>query len=245
MPLLHPHYKTPLKWIFFDLDNTLWDFDANADQALRVLFERHYLGRKTGYSAAQFIALYQEVNHTYWKRYEKGEVQKEVLRTARFTDTFSMMGLSPELHPVDVWQEYLEICPRMTLTISGAYETLSYAHSKVSIGVLTNGFEETQRIKLKTCNLELFVDFMQSSEALGSAKPSLEFFNEALNRVQIDPKDCLYIGDNVDTDVWGGIHAGIYTYRYKYNGISSPAELQSHALFGGDVSSLIDWIHSL
>ena len=28
--LLHPHTKRPLKWVFFDLDNTLWDFDGNA-----------------------------------------------------------------------------------------------------------------------------------------------------------------------------------------------------------------------
>ena len=243
--LLHPHTKRPLKWVFFDLDNTLWDFDGNAQEALKVLFQQHQLELHTGYKVEQFIHLYQDVNAAYWKRYEKGEVSKELLRTARFTDTFELMGLPPALYPQNVWDEYLDICPRMTLLIPGARECLSFFQTHLKIGILTNGFEETQRIKLAESSLDQYVQYMQSSEAFGSAKPSLEFFNAALEHAGITPDECVYIGDNQQTDVIGGMNAGIYTYRYCYTDTDTNPEIKSNPLFGGDVRSLTQWCQSL
>lgn len=62
---------------FLDLDNTLWDFDANATEALKELFRRHNLHLHTDYHVDQFVALYQDVNAAYWKRYERGEVSRK------------------------------------------------------------------------------------------------------------------------------------------------------------------------
>lgn len=242
--LLHPLNKKPLKWVFFDLDNTLWDFDANAREALKELFLRHQLELHTGYGQEAFIQLYQEVNLTYWKRYEQGEVTKDVLRTARFTDTFAKMGLPPALYPPNVWDEYLDICPRMTVLIPGARECLRFFYNHVKIGVLTNGFEETQQIKLAESGLDSYISYMQSSEAFGTAKPSKTFFDAALDFASIDPSECIYIGDNWQTDVEGGINAGIFTYRYAYQNTPIPSDIQTHPLFGGEVRSLTHWCQS-
>lgn len=242
--ILHPLTKKPLKWVFFDLDNTLWDFDGNAHAALKVLFERHQLAYHTGYQEEQFIHIYKDVNAAYWKRYEKGEVSKDVLRTARFTDTFALMGLPPALYPPDVWDEYLDICPRMTVLIPGARECLRFFYDHVKLGVLTNGFEETQRIKLAESGLDSFITYMQSSEAFGTAKPSKAFFEAALEFAGIDASECVYIGDNWQTDVEGGINAGICTYRYAYQNTPISSAIQTHPLFGGEVRSLTQWCQS-
>ncbi len=243
--LKHPLSKKTLKWVFLDLDNTLWDFDANAREALIVLFERHQLALHTGYQVDQFIALYQDVNAAYWKRYEKGEVSKDVLRSARFTDTFSLMGLPPALYPTDVWDEYLDICPRMTVLIPHAKECLAFFKQHVKIGILTNGFEETQKIKLQESGLNRYVDYVQSSEAFGTAKPAKAFFDAAREFADVAADECLYIGDNVQTDVWGGINAGILTYRFRYQEITLDPALEANPLFGGEVDSLTQWCQSL
>lgn len=245
MTLLHPLYRTPLKWIFFDLDNTLWDFDANANEALKVLFHRHELALHTGFQVAQFIQLYQDVNKAYWKKYERGEINKEELRTARFTDTFAQMGLPPAMYPQQVWQEYLDICPQMTLLIPNALQVLHYLQGKVNIGILTNGFEQTQQTKLKTCGFDRYVAYVQTSEAVGMAKPNRAFFETALSRNGIHPTDCLYIGDNQDTDVLGGMNAGIFTYRFCYSDEPTRDEVQRHVLFGGNIHDLHGWIQAL
>ena len=239
--LKHPLSGKTLKWVFFDLDNTLWDFDENARAALKVLFSRHQLEYHTGYKEEQFINLYQDVNAAYWKRYEKGEVSKEVLRTARFTDTFKEMGLPPALYPPNVWEEYLDICPRMTVLIPGAIDCVSHFSGTLKIGVLTNGFEATQQIKLAESNLIQWVDYVQSSEAFGTAKPAKAFFQAALDFAGISADECVYIGDNMHTDVEGGMNAGILTYRYCYSDAPTESQIKQNPLFGGDVYSLTQW----
>jgi putative hydrolase of the HAD superfamily len=236
-----------IKWIFLDLDNTLWDFDGNAEEALNVLHDRHQLKHHTGYEVDQFVALYKDVNQAYWLRYEKGEVDKETLRTKRFTDTFDLMGLPHALQPENIWQEYLDICPRMTKLIPGALECLELLKSKFKIGILTNGFEGTQTLKLSESGIGEFVDYLQTSERVGLAKPSLDFFQLALSNNSILASEVLYIGDNLNTDVWGGLNAGIKTYWFNQNDTDSVIEsnILNHVLFGGVVQDLCHWSNSI
>ncbi len=236
-----------VEWVFLDLDNTLWDFDGNAEEALKVLFEKHQIEYHTGYKVEQFVALYRDVNHAYWARYERGEVDKETLRTKRFSDTFDLMGLPHALQPENVWQEYLDICPLMTKMMPGAIDCLKLLSRKFKIGILTNGFEQTQTIKLKESGIGLFVDYMQSSERVGLAKPADAFFKLALNSVGCKPKNALYIGDNFRTDVLGGLQSGIKTFWYRLPGDAQyTSELKEFGdLYGGEVSDLCHWAQTL
>ncbi len=233
------HLENKIDWVFFDLDNTLWDFDKNADKALHELYARHNLHLHSSYQVEQFIQLYKDVNASYWSKYEAGQIDKETLRTARFTDTFNMMGIQSALQPENVWNEYLEICPLMTDLLPGALECLSKLSQVFQIGILTNGFELTQNIKIKESGIFKYVQFMQTSEDVKFAKPSIEFFNRALDRNGLKACSCVYIGDNEKTDVWGGLNAGITTFHYRYNEAQS-AKID-HPLFGGVVLDLVDW----
>lgn len=246
MSLIHPKTQRTIDWVFLDLDNTLWDFDANAREALKVLFQRHQLEYHTGFQEEQFILLYQDVNAAYWSRYEKGEVSKEVLRVARFHDTFAKMGLSPALYPKDVWQEYLDICPRMTRLIPNAIEVLTMLKREVSIGILTNGFTETQRIKLRESGIGQWIDFVQTSEEIREAKPNRAFFTKAFESCKTHAQNCIYIGDNLKTDVEGGMNAGICTSHFNYSNIPElPTTISNHSLFGGSYKTLMSWLDSL
>ncbi len=207
--------KQRWKWLFLDLDNTLWDFDANAEEALKELYRRHSLHLHSNYQVEAFVRLYQDVNAAYWRQYERGEVDKETLRTARFTDTFNQMGIPAAIQPAHVWQEYLDICPVMTITMPGALSALERLSQKYKIALLTNGFEATQNLKIQSNGFGPFVTFMQSSELLGIAKPSIDFFNEALKTAGISADEAMYMGDNWLTDVEGGCSAGLATFWYQ------------------------------
>ena len=238
--------STQLRWVFLDLDNTLWDFDGNAQEALKVLFERHQLHLHSTYQVEQFIHLYQDVNQAYWSKYERGEVDKETLRTRRFTDTFDLMGVPHALQPDNVWQEYLDICPQMTRLMPGAQECLELLSQKFKIGLLTNGFEQTQQIKLSSSGLGQWVDFMQSSERVGLAKPDSKFFELALNSVQCSPEQAVYIGDNLKTDVWGGVGAGIDTYFYNPSKTKIPSNQFPDSIhFKGEAIDLLNWAEGI
>ena len=75
------------KYLFFDLDHTLWDFQKNAAESLKDLHARHDLIRHE-ISAEDFVSKYSEINHALWRMYDMGEIDKEFLRTQRFIQTF-------------------------------------------------------------------------------------------------------------------------------------------------------------
>ena len=188
----------------------------------------------------QFLALYKDVNAAYWLRYEKGEVTKEVLRTARFTDTFNAMGLEAALQPANVWQEYLDICPIMTRMTPGALDCLAELKKKYRIALLTNGFERTQQTKISVSGIGEFVDFMMTSESVGMAKPDSRFFALALEKAGCKAQEAVYLGDTWHTDVEGGMGAGIVSYWYRRGQDRRELPLDD-SNFGGVVEDLIDF----
>lgn len=233
----------PIQWVFLDLDNTLWDFDRNAEAALFELFHRHNLEHHSGYKSHQFIELYKDVNAAFWRKYESGEISKETLRTQRFVDTFSAMGIPLALQPKNVWEEYLQICPLMTKLMPGAIECLEILFQKFKIALLTNGFEETQHLKIEGSGIKPFIEFMQTSESVGFAKPASEFFELALKKANITADNVVYIGDNFKTDVIGGSNAGIKTFWYKSeNNMDEIESLGVNQLnYCGEITDLVEW----
>ncbi len=233
-------FSEAVKWVFLDLDNTLWDFDANAEEAIKELYHRHELHLHSDFHVDQFLSLYKEVNAAYWLRYEKGEVTKEVLRTARFTDTFNAMGVAAALQPENVWQEYLDICPIMTRMMPGALDCLTELKKKYRIALLTNGFERTQQTKISVSGIGAFVDFMMTSESVGMAKPDSRFFALALEKAGCIAQEAVYLGDTWHTDVEGGMGAGIVSYWYRRG--QDHRDLPSNdSNFGGVVEDLMDF----
>ena len=81
------------KHLFFDLDHTLWDFDANAKLALRQLHIDLDLVSKGVHDFDLFHKNYLTHNDKLWERYRKGFIKvdelrwkKDVVNAARFQD---------------------------------------------------------------------------------------------------------------------------------------------------------------
>lgn len=218
-------------WVFFDLDNTLWDFDGNAEKALEVLFQRHHLHLKSNHTAAEFIEMYKAINAGYWQLYENGEVTKDILRTARFTDTFIQMGIPPDEHPEKVWEEYLSICPHITGMIPGAMELLELCARNAGVGLITNGFEETQKIKIRETGIEKHIKFMITSEDAGVAKPDPRIFQRAVEVSGALTENVLYIGDTFKTDVLGALNASVPVIWFNPEGVAFDPRLSENPLF--------------
>ena len=226
-----------IRWILFDLDDTLWDFHGNAEEALQELFERHNLPERTGRSAAEFVSHYERINKEYWRMYESGLVDKHRLRTGRFTDAFRAVGLPESEHPERAWEEYLEICPLKTRLMPGAKELLEALRPHYRMAVVTNGFENTQRTKLKTSGLSDYFDAMVSSEAIGHPKPSPFIFQHAMELLGAEPEQTLMVGDNADTDIQGAREAGLETVWYcRHQPVDSAGPEGTYLIF--DLSDL-------
>ena len=59
------------KNLFFDLDHTIWDFDTNANETLRELYDLYKVQFISSRSVDDFIGIYTRVNHDLWPKRER------------------------------------------------------------------------------------------------------------------------------------------------------------------------------
>ena len=159
------------KHLFFDLDRTLWDFDTNSEETLLELFDVHRLSERTDHAPMEFVNAYQAVNERLWAQYRAGTIQKAELRSTRFRVAFGEMEIDDPDFADRFGEEYLRLCPLKTKLVSGADELLGDLHEKYVMHLITNGFQETQAIKIKAASIEHYFDEVITSEAAGARKP--------------------------------------------------------------------------
>lgn len=200
----------PYKHLIFDLDHTLWDFERNARETLEFLFDTFELKNKSLKSDKElFVQAYFRVNRQMWKLYDKNLVDKKEIRELRFKKVLQAINIKDQQLSLDLEDLFLSTCPSKGNLIEGSIELLEYLTPKYTLHILTNGFLETQNIKIQTSNIAHYFESMTTSECSGHKKPSPHIFNFKLNRINAEKKDCLMIGDNILTDIGGARRSGI------------------------------------
>ena len=196
------------KTIFFDLDNTLWDFEKNSWEALQELFTHHDISSLTGVGFEIFHQKYVELNHYYWDLYSKHQIEKETLRVIRFRETLKHFSYD-DVQVADAMAEaYISISPYKKNLFPHAHEILQYLTGKYRLGLITNGFNEVQYIKIKSSGIDHYFEEMITSENAGFQKPDKRIFEHAQLKLNSAPHQCLIIGDNYDADIAGARNAG-------------------------------------
>src|SRR5882757_7503424 len=75
------------KHLFFDLDHTLWDFDANAKATLTDIYSLLDLEKTIAVPFNDFYVKYLYHNEILWDRYHKGFITQEELKWKRMWRT--------------------------------------------------------------------------------------------------------------------------------------------------------------
>jgi len=194
--------------LFFDLDNTLWDFKGNSKLAMQSTFLLLGLDRKE-VSFDDFYAAYSRNNEQLWKAYRNKQVKKKDLTFQRFQFTFDELGISG----VDAGRMntlYLDEMPKQTNLIPGAKDLLDHLKAKnYQLYIITNGFSEVQHKKMKSSGLESYFNKTFISEEIRTPKPDPGIFEYALKSANAKKSKSLMIGDDWEVDVIGALRCGI------------------------------------
>ena len=115
---------------------------------------------------------------------------------------------------------YVDVSPLQTMLIEGAESLLfELAERGHRMWILTNGFEEVQRIKLERCGLSHFFEAMYTSEQLGAKKPHAKAFLGAARLAGLDPDEgIIMIGDSYGSDIIGAQNIGWRGVHYNPEG---------------------------
>ncbi|MFM8433587.1 MAG: YjjG family noncanonical pyrimidine nucleotidase [Bacteroidota bacterium] len=220
-----------IRHIFFDLDNTIWDFEKSSHATLSELFEKYELTSLGVKSFEQFHTAYKHRNELLWEEYRLGKIDKATLRDKRFAFTFWDMGLDPETAPEGLADDYVSIGPRRSHLFPHAHETLTYLQKKYDLHIITNGFLEAQTIKMEAADLNKYFKEIIISEQTGYKKPDIRIFRYSMEKAVAYEEECLMIGDGLEVDVIGAQKAGWKAIYFNPKGLvhdaSPEAEIRS------------------
>ncbi|HPW90076.1 MAG TPA: YjjG family noncanonical pyrimidine nucleotidase [Paludibacteraceae bacterium] len=204
--------------LFFDLDDTLWDFRSNGHEALVDLFEKHQLERYFC-SFDNFYHLYEPKNLELWALYETGEISKLFLTLERFSYPLRMVGVNNNSFARLLNDDYLAIMATKTKLIPHAQEVLDELRAQhYHLTIVSNGFCDVQYDKLRNSGLIHYFDTIVLSEEVGVQKPDPRFFQYALEKSGAKASDVLLVGDNYEVDIVGAYQCGIDALHFNRNG---------------------------
>ena len=206
--------------LFFDLDNTLWDFNLNSYHAPWENFIRYRLDLQV---FERFYEIYIIHNERLWELYRQNGITKEELSMSRFELSFRETGIEG-VDSVDFNREYLMLMPLQTRLCDGALHVLERLSERYEMHIITNGFAEVQYKKLGNSDLSRFFKKVFVSEEIKSPKPSPEIFRHAMKSCNARKKESLMIGDSWEVDIVGAAGIGMDQVYYHPAGEEEPGE---------------------
>jgi putative hydrolase of the HAD superfamily len=195
-------------YVFIDLDDTLWDFHANAKSSLHEIYDKRNLGRYFD-DFEQYFQIYAKRNLELWEEYGKGTISKAELSLERFLHPLIQVGINNSALALEIGKEYLELLPTRKALLPHAKELLDYLYPKYPLTIVSNGFIEVQYLKLKSCGIDRYFSHVVLSEAAGALKPDKRIFEYALELNKAKASETIMIGDSFESDIRGAQNAGI------------------------------------
>ncbi len=198
--------------LLLDFDETLASFVESEALCIAKVYQKYNIP-----VTEENIKYYHTINETYWRDFENGKVKKAVLEKARFQNIISKFGLK-NVSGEQMNRDYEHYLKSSAVLIDGAIEFLEDIEDHATIAIVTNGREETQNNRLKLSNVADYVDGIFTSEKTGFNKPDKRIFQAALKALGVEnTKRVLVIGDNLNSDIKGGINAGLDTCWVNFN----------------------------
>ena len=207
----------PYKNLFFDLDDTLWAFSANARDTYEEMYRKYDYDRFFD-SFEHYYSLYQRRNLELWAEYADGKVTKEELNRQRYLYPLEAVGAGDSALSEAYEKDALATIPTKSKLMPHAREVLEYLSAKYNLYILSNGFKELQFHKMRSSDIDKYFRKVVLSDDIGILKPWPEIFHFALSTTQSELNDSLMIGDSWENDIAGAAGVGMHQVFYNLSG---------------------------
>ena len=207
----------PYKNLFFDLDDTLWAFSANARDTYEEMYRKYDYDRFFD-SFEHYYSLYQRRNLELWAEYADGKVTKEELNRQRYLYPLEAVGAGDSALAEAYEKDALATIPTKSKLMPHAREVLEYLSAKYNLYILSNGFKELQFHKMSLTDIDKYFRKVVLSDDIGILKPWPEIFHFALSATQSELNDSLMIGDSWENDIAGAAGVGMHQVFYNLSG---------------------------
>jgi len=183
--------------IFFDQDNTLVNTREVAGESYRTAI--NWVAAQKKLDAEKLWMEWRAVLDTLKKSTKPEERQF----------SYSLSKVVPE---ADLVEDAVEIQKKKLSEVIGLNPGVKDFFEKKIEGIkyilFTEDFDDQIEIKLGKFGLKEKFDLIVGSSMVGLMKPDIKFLQIAWEKFKLDPKKCLYIGDNYDKDCKIGVENG-------------------------------------
>lgn len=209
------------KFLLFDLDHTLLDFDAAEDVALS-----HLLKEEGVEDIQAYKDYYVPMNKALWKDLEQKKISKAELINTRFEKLFAHFGI--EKDGAYLAERYQFFLSKQGQTFPGVEDLLkTLIHQGYELYAATNGITFIQTGRLEQSGIKPYFKEIFISEQLHTQKPDAAFYEKIGARIpNFDKKYSLMIGDSLSADIQGGNNAGIDTIWYNPHHLENKTQAQ-------------------
>jgi putative hydrolase of the HAD superfamily len=186
-----------IKAVIFDLDGTLLNRDESVKRFINNQYER----------------LNQWVSHIPKEKYtirfieldNRGYVWKDQVYQ-QLTQELNITGITSE----DLLQDYISEFKNNCVPFANLTQMLEQLKSSnLLLGMITNGFGQFQMDNIKALGIEKHFNVILVSEWEGIKKPDPQIFKRALEKLNVSPKQSIFVGDHPKNDVKAAQNVGM------------------------------------
>jgi putative hydrolase of the HAD superfamily len=185
-----------IRAVLLDLDDTLTDRWATVQEYARQFVAD--FGHR--FRLADVAVVAAEIAH----RDRNGYNHDRALDLAEHEAWISSPG---EEALAEHWDYHFAACTRGREGLLATVDALAGAGLK--LGVVTNGQTDRQRRKIEALGLRDRLGALVISQELGMAKPDERIFRAAATALGVEPRACMFVGDNPAIDVLGSRAVGM------------------------------------
>ena len=205
--------------IFFDLDNTLYNYNPAHQSALNAV--KNKMIQKFALSGEDFDKLLAKAKE-YTKERLEGTASSHS-RLLYFQKMLELMGTGSQLlYTLDFEQTYWRTFLAKAKLFEGVFELLEEIRLlEIPIAIVTDMIAQVQFRKILYFNLDYYFDCVVTSEEVGCEKPCEAIFKSTLKKLNMQEGATVWmIGDHPDKDISGARNAiGAITLQKVHDGV--------------------------
>ena len=150
--------------------------------------------------------------------YRENRVNKSDLRFFRLSDTFNKLNYKVDDDIINKLAiDYIEHLSDFNNLIPDTLLVLEELKLKYNMHIITNGFKEVQRRKLKKSKLINYFKTVTISEDVGVKKPDKLIFEYAVISAKAKIENSIMIGDNYHADILGASTLGMRAIYFNFH----------------------------
>ncbi len=208
------------KWLLFDADGTLFNYDLAEQIALKKSADEIGLTYDEN-----LLQAYKKFNGDMWLLFEKGEIKPDELKVKRFS--LLLDNYDFDFDPGKLSSIYIENLADCSDLIDGAENIIMQLSNSSKLILITNGLKTVQRKRFNNSSIKKYFLDIIISEEIGYAKPDPKMLEYATSKMEAaNKKEMLIIGDSLSSDIKAGNNFGIDTCWYNPSGKSIDQEVE-------------------